>query len=495
MKKHNAISIQIYASIVLFIWSMIIACLAIWNVNDNAEAIHQLAESQARAHFNKDKAFRLWLTGHGRLYVPVGDKYQPDPYLSHILDRDVTTPSGIKLSLINPARIVRELGEKYKEFYGVSGRVTKVSPINPENEPDAWEKSALVKIEQGTKEILEYTTINNEPYLRMIQPLPLKKGCLLCHLELSGKTNGVGGGVTISLPMKELLARQSTNNKNNILMFFLVWCLGTLSMGIVFIRLELQTSDKEKALSELAESQSRNKAIMESALDSIITIDSKGIVLEINQATEHTFGYNRKNMIGYELAELIIPPELRHKHRTGMTKLLETGQSNIIGTRVEITALHADGHLFPIELAIAQINDGDIFFTAYLRDLTESHKLKEKLTHQATHDSLTDLMNRQAFEEHLGHILQEVESDTQHCLLYLDLDQFKIVNDSSGHLAGDELLRQLSLIFQENKRANDTLARLGGDEFALLLEGCSLENARGIATDLINAVHQYQFVW
>ena len=101
MKKHNATPILFYAGIVLFIWSLVIVCLAIWKVNSNAGIIHKLAESQAKAHFNKDKAFRLWLTGHGRLYVPVGDKYQPDPYLEHILDRDVTTPSGIKLSLIN----------------------------------------------------------------------------------------------------------------------------------------------------------------------------------------------------------------------------------------------------------------------------------------------------------------------------------------------------------------------------------------------------------
>ncbi len=495
MKKHSATSIQIYASIVFFIWTMIIACLAVWKVNNNAETTHRLAESQARAHFNKDKAFRLWLTGHGRLYIPVGDKYQPDPYLAHIPDRDLTTPSGIKLSLINPARIVRELGGQYKKLYGISGRVTKVSPINPNNEPDAWERASLLKIEQGTQEILEFTMIDSQPYLRMIQPLPLKKGCLLCHFELSGKTNGIGGGVTISLPMSELLQQQNITSQNDELMFFIVWCLGTLSMGTVFIRLQIQTRNTEKAISKLAESQSRNMAIMDSALDSIITIDAKGIVLEVNQATENTFGYNRQSMVGYELAELIIPPELRGSHRAGMAKLLETGQSTIIGTRIEINAVHADGHQFPVELAIAQINTGDIFFTAYLRDLTESHKLKEKLTHQATHDSLTGLMNRQAFEEHLGHVLQGIDDNLQHCLLYLDLDQFKIVNDSSGHLAGDELLRQLSLIFKDKKRKSDTLARLGGDEFALLLEGCSIEKARDIATDLIHAVYQYQFVW
>jgi len=495
MKKQYTAPIHLYAILLLFIWSFVIICLAVWKINSNENAIQELAESQARAHFSKDKAFRLWLTGHGRLYIPVGEKYQPDPYLAHVKDRDITTPSGIKLSLINPARIVRELGQQYKKFYGVSGRVTKLSPINPENIPDAWEKSALLKIEQGTQEVFEYTTINGEPYLRLIQPLPLKKKCLFCHQELLHKTNGIGGGVTVALPMKELLAQQHRENINDLETFFILWCTVAIGLAIAFFHLKRQTNDKEKAVLELASSQSHNKAIMESALDSIITIDAKGIVTEANPATEKTFGYKCEMMIGHDLAELIIPPELREKHRAGMKNFIRTGHSSILGTRFETKALHADGYQFPVELAIIHISEGETFFTAYLRDLTEAHKLKEKLTHQATHDPLTGLMNRQAFEDHLEFMLNEIDEESQHCLLYLDLDQFKIVNDSSGHLAGDELLRQLSQVFQKRTRTSDILARLGGDEFGLLLDGCSLDKAREIATGLLHAVQQHHFYW
>ncbi|NOQ80658.1 MAG: PAS domain S-box protein, partial [Gammaproteobacteria bacterium] len=409
MKKQYTAPIHLYTILLLFIWSLVIVCLAIWKINSNADTTQALAESQARAHFSKDKAFRLWLTGHGRLYIPVGDKYQPDPYLSHITDRDITTPSGIKLSLINPARIVRELGQQYKKFYGISGRVTKLLPINPDNKPDAWEKSALLQFEQGVQEVFEFTHIKGEPFLRLIQPLPLKRGCLLCHLELSGKTNDIGGGVTISIPMKEFLAQQKIDNWNDIQLFFIVWCIGAIGLPFAFFHLKRQMSDKEKAINELASSQSHNKAIMDSALDSIITINSSGIITEVNPATEKTFGYQRSNMIGYELANLIIPPALRDKHRAGIKQFLQTGKPSILGTRIETVAFHADGHEFPVELAIVQISDGDIFFTAYLRDLTEAHKLKQKLTYQATHDPLTSLMNRKAFEDHLESLLNEIE--------------------------------------------------------------------------------------
>ncbi|NOR51972.1 MAG: hypothetical protein GQ470_05075, partial [Gammaproteobacteria bacterium] len=106
MKKNYTLPIRLYTVVLFVAWSLVVAGLVKWKTVHNAEITKELAENQARANFNKDKAFRLWLTGHGRLYIPVGDQYQPDPFLAHIVDRDVTTPSGIQLSMINPARIV-----------------------------------------------------------------------------------------------------------------------------------------------------------------------------------------------------------------------------------------------------------------------------------------------------------------------------------------------------------------------------------------------------
>jgi len=254
--------------------------------------------------------------------------------------------------------------------------------------------------------------------------------------------------------------------------------------------------EKEQVVYSLVCSQTRNKAIMESALDSIITIDDRSRVVDINPATEKTFGYERSAMIGHDLANLIIPPEFRERHHAGVSRLLTTGMTSILNTRVETTAQHANGHQMPVELAITRVDDENgIFFTAYLRDLTESHELKKELTYQARHDALTGLVNRHAFEEHAKRTFKESDEGVQHCLLYLDLDQFKLVNDSCGHVAGDALLQQISQMLQTKKRTSDTLARLGGDEFALLLEGCPLDKAKEITGDLIDAVRQYRFYW
>ncbi|MBE9560421.1 MAG: EAL domain-containing protein [Proteobacteria bacterium] len=496
MKTNKTTPINSYIIFLFVVWSLVIAGLANWKHMHNQQTTQELAENQARANFNKDKAFRFWMTRHGRIYIPVGEHYQPDPFLAHIKDRDVTTPSGIQLSMVNPARVVREMDKEFSHLYGIAGRVTSLQPVNSDNIPDAWEKAALLQLEKGVKEIFEYTSIDGEPYLRLIQPLPIQEGCILCHSNLAGKNNGVGGGVTIALPMKDLLARQEIESENDARLFAIAWLIGALGLIIAFFHLKHQLREKEKVILALASSQSRKSAILSSSLDSIISIDANSRVMEVNPATEKTFGYKPNEMIGFDLAELIIPPELREKHHNGMKRLLETGNSTILNTRIETTALHAKGHQFPVELSITRIDDeNETFFTAYLRNLTQAHQLRDKLTHQASHDALTGLMNRRAFEVHVKYVFSEINENTQHCMLYLDLDQFKVVNDSCGHVAGDELLRQVSKMLVKEKRASDTLARLGGDEFGLLLEGCPLDKAEEVASELIENFQQYHFYW
>lgn len=134
--------------------------------------------------------------------------------------------------------------------------------------------------------------------------------------------------------------------------------------------------------------------------------------------------------------------------------------------------------------------DGAIF------DITESHELSEKLSYQATHDVLTGLVNRSEFEHRLNRILQTIyKHNSEHALLYLDLDQFKIINDTCGHIAGDELLRQLGLLLSKEVRKRDTVARLGGDEFGVLMEHCSLKQAKRVANKLKKAIDQFRFLW
>ena len=130
------------------------------------------------------------------------------------------------------------------------------------------------------------------------------------------------------------------------------------------------------------------------------------------------------------------------------------------------------------------------------RDITSQRRMAEQLAHQAAHDPLTGLANRREFERRLERALEDLRTtDGSHCLCYLDLDQFKLVNDTCGHSAGDELLRQISALIGEHLRAGDTLARLGGDEFGILLAQCPVASARGVAENLRQTVGAFRFHW
>ncbi|MBE9527365.1 MAG: EAL domain-containing protein, partial [Proteobacteria bacterium] len=129
-------------------------------------------------------------------------------------------------------------------------------------------------------------------------------------------------------------------------------------------------------------------------------------------------------------------------------------------------------------------------------DVTEARRLSEKTSYQASHDLLTGLINRQEFELRLDRVISASKRDlTEHAVCFLDLDKFKIVNDTCGHVAGDELLRQLGALMQNNTRQRDTLARLGGDEFGLLMEHCSIEKAYSACEQIITLLEDFRFHW
>jgi len=158
-----------------------------------------------------------------------------------------------------------------------------------------------------------------------------------------------------------------------------------------------------------------------------------------------------------------------------------------------------DGSLFWNQLRMSPVFDDSGQLTHYVgvqTDITESYNLTQQLSYQATHDSLTGLVNRAEFERYLQRALRRSHTDgSEHALCYLDLDQFKIINDTSGHIAGDELLRQLAEVLKAKVRKSDLLARLGGDEFAVLVEHCTLADAERVAEVLRKAISEYRFQW
>ncbi len=181
-------------------WTAVIAGSMGWTIYQEKNAAKQMARHEAGAMFQKDPIYRLWNADHGGVYAPITPQTQPNPYLSHITERDIQTPSGHPLTLINPAYMTRQVYKLGLEKYGSRGHITSLKPIRPENAPDQWEKSALRSFEQGSQEAIALANLEDGPYLRFMRPLVTKKGCLKCHAQQGYKAGDIRGGISLSVP-------------------------------------------------------------------------------------------------------------------------------------------------------------------------------------------------------------------------------------------------------------------------------------------------------
>ncbi len=229
---------------------------------------------------------------------------------------------------------------------------------------------------------------------------------------------------------------------------------------------------RKRVEQEIRFSEARKAGMMEAALDCIITTDQDGRIVEFNPAAERTFGYRRREVLGRDMAELIIPESQREQYRLGLARYLKTGADGVIGRRLEMTALRANGVEFPAEVSITEVPwGGRPMFTGFLRDITEQKHMLQQLAFRASHDGLTESINRQAFMDRLRDAATRAKKEPAGmAVLFTDLDQFKAINDTYGHVVGDRLLVAAARRLRRCVRPADTVARLGGDEFAVLLE-------------------------
>ena len=257
------------------------------------------------------------------------------------------------------------------------------------------------------------------------------------------------------------------------------------------------------ALKQIEETLFQEKELAQVTLqsigDAVITTDAFSRIQYLNPIAESLIGCSEASAQGLPLVEVfkILHETTREPVQNPIDIAL---QSNQIVTLANHTILISqNGQEIPIEDSAAPIRNREgqvIGAVMVFHDVTQNRQLSRQLSWQASHDALTGLVNRQEFERRVEQALCLAKLDYQvHALCYLDLDRFKIVNDTCGHLAGDELLRQITALLQEKIRKTDTLARLGGDEFGLLLNQCTPEEALRVANNLLLCVQEFRFVW
>ena len=248
----------------------------------------------------------------------------------------------------------------------------------------------------------------------------------------------------------------------------------------------------------LAADRSLLSVTLESIGDAVITTNALGQITWLNPVAERLTGWTSQEAIDRTLAQVFhIVDELTREPLPDLVRnCLENGR--IVGLTPNTLLLSRNGAEFGIQESIAPIRreDGTVLGTVLVfHDVSEQRRLTGEMSWRATHDDLTGLVNRTEFEARLGRLLQAAhDSGGEHALLYIDLDQFKLVNDACGHAVGDQLLQQMARMLTDSVRTRDTIARLGGDEFAILMERCTVDQAQRVAQKLCDRMDDFRFI-
>ncbi|NCF52112.1 EAL domain-containing protein [Gammaproteobacteria bacterium] len=253
---------------------------------------------------------------------------------------------------------------------------------------------------------------------------------------------------------------------------------------------------------EVSLSRSKRQAqyTLESIAEGVITTDNDGRVDYMNLAAESLIGTNRDDATGHKIGELFTLVDDADRRHLGdpVERCLAMRRRVNMGRRaVMISSDGVQEHSVEVTASPIRGPSGSISGTVVVfHDVSELRGLTQQMSYQAAHDPLTGLINRREFERRLDEAMDAAHAEQAvHMLFYMDLDRFKAVNDSCGHLAGDNMLREVAALIKHQVRDSDVVGRLGGDEFGALLIGCPIDKARQLASDICNAIADYRFVW
>ena len=258
-------------------------------------------------------------------------------------------------------------------------------------------------------------------------------------------------------------------------------------------------TELKEAQQALHKEKERALVTLQSIGDGVITTDEAGQIQYLNPTAERLLGYSADAAAGaYYMNVLKLVDEATGESLGDLVKLCLTLETGVVHAD-EGLLIQPGGARFHLKVTAAPMRDhyGHVVGAVLaLHDITEAMGMARQLSYQATHDMLTGLKNRRVFERRVEEAIRDAHNNQgNHVLFYLDLDQFKVVNDTCGHKAGDELLQQIALLMQDKVRDTDVLARLGGDEFGVLLDHCPLDKARDIAEAIRLTIRDFRFVW
>lgn len=227
--KLRFINIIVYATLV--VWTFLITGITALFIYENYTYAESLAENEAVTSIKKDIAYRSWVASHGGVYVPITEKTKPNPLLSHVSQRDITTTTNKKLTLINPSQSLSEVMQNYASSNDAKGHITSTIQLNKNNAPDTWERQALNEMRKNGGQALSIkSSINDIEYFRYIEPFITEEQCMKCHAIQGYKVGEVNGAVSVSIPLKTYKQRAYQHSLLNFTVMLIIYIIGVLTL-------------------------------------------------------------------------------------------------------------------------------------------------------------------------------------------------------------------------------------------------------------------------
>jgi len=357
--------------ILLFIvgWTVIVVISLSWNYRVTHQNNIEKARLVARSFYDLTIEFRRWGSLHGGVYVPVTDTLQPNPYLT-VAERDITTTTGRKLTLVNPAWMTRQVFELITKHstLPIISHLTSLMYINPVNKPDAWEEQALKEFERGLKEHSSETVISDEPYMRIMRPFRTEQACLKCHGHQGYKIGDIRGGISIAVPLRPHFDAESKEQKALLLSHMLLWFIGTGGIMLFFRNIQRQQR-------QLIESEEKYRILFESNPHPMWVYDLETLkFLTVNDAAVEHYGYSRDEFLTLTIKDIRPAEEI--------SPLLENVSRITTGIDKAGVWRHRkkDGTIIYVEITSHVVDFGGRRGEIVLaNDVTKSLKLEEQL--------------------------------------------------------------------------------------------------------------------
>lgn len=460
------------------------------------------------------------------------------PDMGARLQMAINDALSLRLSAVVSSRLNATLLPLYRsmEDYHQNHRINQsftVSPITHHHQ-----KWCLLQITDNTQgDLHEQSTVEQEFMAARAQEQEFQLKTILDNtldaiiiLNRLGRINGfyrsaqkmfgysqyelLGKPLTVLLPppcdrrFESVIEQARTNNSLSLLeqtksirsngeVFHSDIAINTIFAGedLQFIVTIKDITERHLAQEALYREKEQAQVTLSSIADGVITTDIVGRINFVNPAALKLTGYTQEELLGHKIDRVIAIQSDRKK--LPVFDCIQSGlQVDSVSGDILIHKMGKEIVIHQVATPIHNLLGDTIGAVMIFRDVSQSHRMASRLSWQASHDDLTQLINRREFERQLESVIEAARHEnSEHCLVFLDLDKFKVVNDTCGHAAGDELLRQISDIFQSKIRGADTLARLGGDEFAIILNRCQVSNAVDVAESIRQGVDDFRYGW